>query len=120
MKDIKKKIGIRFFTEYESNPFIDDPSIKIIDIDFISGISKRSLNLIKYLIYKNAYTSEKFVFDFKEFNKITGYKGGKPNTSKSFIELIDKGLLARTDIPYVFWVNGNMLKSLALENEKKS
>lgn len=118
MNDIKNKIGIRSFPEYDSNPFIalDKSSIKVMDIDFMSTISKRSVSVIKYLIHKKAYeVDERFVFDFKEFNEMMGYNDSKPPTCRAFVELCDKGLLARTSIPYVFWVNKSMLRDALLK-----
>lgn len=110
MSDIKNRIGIRSFPEYDINPFIDTFSCKVMDIDFMSSISKRSVSVIKYLVHKKAHkVDERFVFDFKEFNDMMGYNSSKPPTCRAFIELCEKGLLARTSIPYVFWVNRNML-----------
>ena len=121
MNDIKHKIGIRSFPEYDINPFVDTFFSKVMDIDFMSSISKRSVSVIKYLIYKRAHeVNERFVFDFKEFNEMMGYNSSKPPTCRAFVELCDKGLLARTSIPYVFWINTNMLSTAVYQQNKFS
>ena len=103
--------GIRSFKEHLSNPFVRQETTPVMDINFITSLSRRSINIIKYLVQKNAYTDEKFIFDLKEFNEMMNYAQSSSPTFKSFAELCEKGILARTNIPYVFWVNKNMLET---------
>lgn len=116
------KRGIRSFEECLSNPFIGKGTNQVVDINFITSLSRRSINIIKYLVYKNACTDEKFIFDLNEFNEMMNYAPSSSPTFKSFAELCEKGILARTNIPYVFWVNKNMfstglLTSISIPNK---
>lgn len=107
--DISKK-KLRLFEAFSSNPFFEREQEEVMDMDFVLSLSKVSVKIVRYLIYKEAYTDEKFVFDVKEFNKLSGYKFDH-SPVRGFIELCSKNLLGKTAIPFVFWVNKKMLSN---------
>lgn len=108
MNVVKSKL--KSFEEYASNPFLDKNKGEIMDIDFVISLSKTSMQIVRYLIKKNAYTDDKFIIDIDELNETSGYKIGSIPV-RGFSELCSKHLLARTSIPFVFWINKNMLNS---------
>ena len=99
-----KKYNLEDLKEFACNPFSNYKSDKIFDELFIDALSKTAKNLIKYLIYKQAFTEEKFLFNVNEFNRFMRYIN-IVHPSDGLAELCTKTLLAKTKDADIFWIN---------------
>ncbi|MDN5247433.1 MAG: hypothetical protein V3581_03040 [Candidatus Cardinium sp.] len=68
-----KKYNLEDLKEFPYNHFLNYKSDKIFDKSFIHGLSKTAKFIIKYLIYKQTFTQEKFLFNVNEFNRFMRY-----------------------------------------------
>lgn len=98
------KYALEDLKEFSKNPFVNYKSGQIFDKPFIDDLSKDAKHLIKYLIYKQAFTEGKFLFSIDEFNKFIGHMN-MANLSDGLAELCTKELLAKTKDTNIYWVN---------------
>ncbi|AXI23997.1 hypothetical protein CE557_159 [Cardinium endosymbiont of Sogatella furcifera] len=99
-----KKHNLEDLKRFSYNPFLNYKSEKIFDESFINDLSNTARHLIKYLIYKQAFTEEKFLFRVNEFNRFMRYIN-IAHPSDGLAELCTKALLAKIKDGDVYWVN---------------
>ncbi|MDN5247463.1 MAG: hypothetical protein V3580_04710 [Candidatus Cardinium sp.] len=107
--------GIKNFEEFSENPFSGKEKVIPINMEFVLSLSKSAQNIIRYMMYKKVYVEDKFLFDLDDFNNFTGYKSRAAYLS-GIIDLVSKGVLAKTKLPHLYWVNKEFLDKSIFNN----
>lgn len=78
---------------------------KLVDVSkTILNLSKSSLELMYYILDTRSFLEDKFVFDIDEFKKFANKKSDT-SAIQALGELCSLGIIAKTRISRVYWVN---------------
>ena len=97
------KKRLKCCAEFSDNPFTEGG--KLVDISStILSLSKTALELIYYILEMKYFLKDKFLFDINDFKNFTN-KRSEASTIQALGELCSIGIIARTKIARVYWVN---------------
>ena len=95
--------GLKSCKEFTIDPFLNNESE--IDVpNLVMSLSKSALDLMHYILNKKAFLDSRFVFDICDFKKFANKKTDS-SAIKALGELCCIGVLAKTTIFRVYWVN---------------
>ncbi|MGI2299168.1 hypothetical protein [Candidatus Cardinium hertigii] len=100
------KKGLKYCSEFSNNPFVGND--RLVDIsNTILNLSKSALELMYYILYEKYFLDDKFVLDFDVFKKFAKKKSDT-SVIQALGELCSVGVIAKTKISRVYWVNKNV------------
>ncbi|MGI2298348.1 hypothetical protein ACRRVB_00770 [Candidatus Cardinium hertigii] len=100
------KKGLKHYSEFSDNPFLEDEEVSDIS-KIILNLSKAALELMYYIFDTKSFTEDRFIFDIDEFKRFANKKSDT-SAIQSLRELCFVGVIAKTKISRVYWVNKNV------------
>lgn len=97
------KKRLRCCPEFSDSPFMEGGKLEDIS-SAILNLSKTALELMYYILDMKYFINDKFLFDINYFKKFTN-KRSEASTIQALGELCSIGVIARTKIARVYWVN---------------